>query len=90
LRRPNVKGDRSKSPLEQEHADYYLRIVAETPEGVVVRGAKVHTSVPMNANDMIVLPTRAMKADEASYAVAFAVPLTTKGRITTTVISMLR
>ena len=58
----DVKGDRAKSPLEQEHPDYYLRIVGETPEGIVVRGAKVHTSVSVNSNEMIVLPTRAMKA----------------------------
>lgn len=75
----DVKGDRSKSPLEQEHPDYYLRIVDETPQGIVVRGAKVHTSVSVNSNEMIVLPTRAMKADEAAYAVAFAVPVNTKG-----------
>ena len=75
----DVKGDRAKSPLEQEHPDYYLRIVAETAEGIVVRGAKVHTSVSVNSNEMIVLPTRAMKADESAYAVAFALPLNTKG-----------
>jgi aromatic ring hydroxylase len=73
------KGDRSKSPLEQEHPDYYLRIVDETPAGIVVRGAKVHTSVSVNSNEMIVLPTRAMKADEAAYAVSFALPLNTRG-----------
>jgi aromatic ring hydroxylase len=75
----DAKGDRSKSPLEQEHPDYYLRIVAETPEGIIVRGAKVHTSVSVNANELIVLPTRAMKQDESAYAVAFAIPINTKG-----------
>jgi len=75
----DVKGDRSRSPLEQEHPDYYLRIVDETPQGIVVRGAKVHTSVSVNSNEMIVLPTRAMKENEAAYAVSFAVPLNTKG-----------
>jgi 4-hydroxybutyryl-CoA dehydratase / vinylacetyl-CoA-Delta-isomerase len=75
----DVKGNRSKSPLEQEHPDYYLRIVRETPDGIIVRGAKVHTSVSVNSNEVIVLPTRAMKADEAAYAVAFATPLNTKG-----------
>jgi aromatic ring hydroxylase len=75
----DVKGDRSKSPLEQEHPDYYLRIVRETPDGIIVQGAKVHTSVSVNSNEVIVLPTRAMKADEAAYAVAFAIPVNTKG-----------
>jgi 4-hydroxybutyryl-CoA dehydratase / vinylacetyl-CoA-Delta-isomerase len=75
----DVKGDRSKSPLEQDHPDYYLRIVDETPQGIVVRGAKAHTSVSVNSNEMIVLPTRAMKAGEAAYAVSFAVPVNTRG-----------
>jgi 4-hydroxybutyryl-CoA dehydratase/vinylacetyl-CoA-Delta-isomerase len=75
----DVKGDRSKSPLQQEHPDYYLRIVDETPDGIIVRGAKAHTSVSVNANELIVLPTRALKEDESAYAVAFATPLNSKG-----------
>lgn len=75
----DVKGDRSKSPREQEHPDYYVRIVKETSDGIIVRGAKIHTSVSVNGNELIVLPTRAMKADEAAYAVAFAVPMNTPG-----------
>jgi len=34
--------------------------VEERPDGIVVRGAKAHTSVSPNANEVIVLPTRAM------------------------------
>ncbi len=75
----DVKGDRSRGPLEQEHPDYYVRIIGETPQGIIVRGAKAHTSVSVNTNEMIVLPTRALKAEESAYAVAFAVPLNTKG-----------
>ncbi len=75
----DVKGDRSKSPLEQAHPDYYLRIVKETPAGIIVRGAKAHTSVSVNTNEIIVLPTRAMKQDESAYAVSFAIPVNTKG-----------
>jgi len=75
----DFKGDRSKGPSQQENPDAYLRIVERRPDGIVVRGAKVHTSVSVNANEMIVLPTRAMGADDADYAVAFAVPLDTPG-----------
>jgi aromatic ring hydroxylase len=35
--------------------------------------------VSVNSNEVIVLPTRAMKQDESAYAVAFAIPLNTKG-----------
>ena len=75
----DVKGDRGKGPSDQANPDFYVRIVEERPDGIVVRGAKVHTSVSVNANEMIVLPTRAMGPDDRDYAVAFAVPLDTPG-----------
>jgi len=73
------KGDRAKGPAEQERPDYYLRIVEQREDGIVVRGAKVHTSVSTNANELIVLPTRAMTAADADFAVSFAVPVNTPG-----------
>ncbi len=75
----DVKGDRSLGPTQQEHPDYYVRVVEERPDGVVVRGAKVHTSVSTNTNEVIVLPTRAMRAEDKAYAIAFAVPMNTPG-----------
>ncbi|MBF6571459.1 MAG: gamma-aminobutyrate dehydratase [Candidatus Binataceae bacterium] len=75
----DVKGDRSLGPSAQEHPDYYVRIVEERRDGIVVRGAKVHTSVSTNANEIIVLPTRAMRPEDQPYAVAFAVPANTPG-----------
>ena len=75
----DVKGDRSLGPQGQEHPDYYLRVVEERKDGIVVRGAKVHTSVLTNTDEVIVLPTRAMKAEDKAYAVAFALPAATKG-----------
>lgn len=75
----DVKGDRSLGPTAQEHPDYYVRVVEERSDGIVVRGAKVHTSVSTNTNEIIVLPTRAMRADDKPYAVAFAMPTNTPG-----------
>ncbi|HEY8449839.1 MAG TPA: 4-hydroxyphenylacetate 3-hydroxylase N-terminal domain-containing protein [Bacillota bacterium] len=75
----DVKGDRSGGPREQAHPDYYLRIVERRPDGIVVRGAKAHTSVTPNANEIIVLPTRAMRPGDEDYAVAFAVPANAPG-----------
>jgi 4-hydroxybutyryl-CoA dehydratase / vinylacetyl-CoA-Delta-isomerase len=75
----DVKGDRGAGPSEQAHPDYYLRIVEERSDGIVVRGAKVHTSVSMNANELIVLPTRALGERDRAYAVAFATPVATRG-----------
>jgi aromatic ring hydroxylase len=75
----DVKGDRALSPAHQPNADAYLRIVERRENGLVVRGAKIHTSVSINANEMIVLPTRAMGREDEPYAVAFAIPLDTPG-----------
>lgn len=75
----DFKGDRSVGPAGQRDPDAYLRIVDRRPDGIVVRGGKVHTSVSVNANELIVLPTRAMTEQDAEYAVAFAIPIDTPG-----------
>jgi aromatic ring hydroxylase len=75
----DVKGDRSLGPTAQDHPDYYVRVVEQRPDGVVVRGAKVHTSVSTNTNEVIVLPTRAMRPEDKDYAIAFALPINTPG-----------
>jgi 4-hydroxybutyryl-CoA dehydratase / vinylacetyl-CoA-Delta-isomerase len=75
----DVKGDRSRGPSAQTNPDYYVRIVERRADGIVVRGAKAHTSVATNANELIVLPTRALTVDDEAYAVAFAVPVDTPG-----------
>ena len=75
----DVKGDRSKAPHAQTDPDLYVRVVSTSDDGIVVRGAKCHTSISANADEIIVLPTRAMTADDADYAVAFAVPTDAPG-----------
>jgi 4-hydroxybutyryl-CoA dehydratase/vinylacetyl-CoA-Delta-isomerase len=40
----DVKGDRSKRPSDQRDPDMYLRVVEKRADGIVVSGAKVHTS----------------------------------------------
>jgi aromatic ring hydroxylase len=75
----DVKGDRSLAPHEQADPDLYVHVVEERAGGIVVRGAKTHTSASVNANELVVLPTRAMGADDADYAIAFAVPLDAPG-----------
>lgn len=75
----DVKGDRSLGPSAQPNPDSYLRIVERRADGIVVRGAKVHTSCTPNTNELIVLPTRAMGPNDADWAVSFAVPVATPG-----------
>lgn len=75
----DVKGDRSAGPLNQPNPDMYTRIVERRADGIVVRGAKIHTSCTTNVNELIVLPTRAMSEADKDYALAFAIPVDTPG-----------
>jgi 4-hydroxybutyryl-CoA dehydratase / vinylacetyl-CoA-Delta-isomerase len=75
----DVKGDRSLAPHQQPDPDLYVHVVDRNDEGIVVRGAKCHTSISANADEIIVFPTRAMGADDADFAVAFAVPTDAPG-----------
>ena len=76
----DVKGDRSLRPSKQQpHQDYYVRVVEERKDGIVVRGAKAHISGAPLSNEIIILPCRAMREDGRDYAVSFAVPANAKG-----------
>ena len=75
----DVKGDRSQRPAAQTDPDLYVRVVDRRPDGIVVRGAKVHTSCTPYVDEVIVIPTRALAEDERDWAVAFAVPTATAG-----------
>ncbi|PYM85306.1 MAG: hypothetical protein DME09_06165 [Candidatus Rokuibacteriota bacterium] len=75
----DVKGDRSRGPSEQEHPDYYVRVVDRQTDGIVVRGAKAHTTNAIFANELIVLPPRAMGEADRDYALSFAVPVNARG-----------
>jgi len=68
------KGDRSLPPHQQPDPDVFVHIVAETAEGIVVRGAKAHQTGAVNSHEIIVMPTMAMRAEDRDYAVSFALP----------------
>lgn len=73
------KGDRGKSPSQQEDPDLYLHIVGETSKGIIVKGAKAHQTGCINSHEIIVMPTAAMKLEDKDYAVSFALPVESKG-----------
>ena len=73
------KGDRSLSPSEQKDKDQYLHVVKEVENGVIVRGAKLHITGGVNSHELLVMPTRALKEEDKDYAIAFSVPIQTKG-----------
>jgi 4-hydroxybutyryl-CoA dehydratase/vinylacetyl-CoA-Delta-isomerase len=73
------KGDRSLPPHKQADPDLFLRVVEESKDGIVVRGAKAHQTGAVNSHEIIVMPTISMRDEDKDYAVSFAVPSDTKG-----------
>jgi aromatic ring hydroxylase len=75
----DVKGERMLRPSQQPDPDSYLHVVERKEDGIIVRGCKVHITFASVADEILVLPTRALGPDEGDYAVAFAVPADAEG-----------
>ena len=75
----DVKGDRKKAPHQQNSPDYFLRVVDETKDEIVVQGAKAHITASAYVDELIVIPTQNMSEADKDYAVAFAIPANTPG-----------
>jgi len=77
----DVKGDRGLRPGQQADPDMFLHVVERRSDGIVVRGAKAHQTGAVFSHEIIVMPTLTMRAEDADYAVAFAIPSDTAGVI---------
>ena len=77
----DVKGDRRLSPSRQKDPDLYVHVVEKNKDGIVVSGAKAHITGAVNSHGHLVMPTAAMKAEDADYAVCFYVPVDAPGVI---------
>ncbi|HPS94526.1 MAG TPA: 4-hydroxyphenylacetate 3-hydroxylase N-terminal domain-containing protein, partial [Deltaproteobacteria bacterium] len=75
----DIKGERLKRPIDQTDPDMYLHVVEKKSDGIVVNGCKLHISEASIADEIMVIPTRALGPDEKDYAVAFAVPADHEG-----------
>ncbi len=73
------KGHRAQKPSEQADPDQFVRVVERRPDGVVIRGAKLHNTGGINAHEILVLPGTGLTADEGDYAIACAVPADAEG-----------
>jgi 4-hydroxybutyryl-CoA dehydratase/vinylacetyl-CoA-Delta-isomerase len=73
------KGDRSKSPADQTDPDQYVHVVERKPDGIVIRGAKLHMTGAVNSHEILVMPTTAMDEGSKDYAVICAVPVDAHG-----------
>ena len=67
--------DRSQGVEAQEG----LRIVKETDAGLVVRGARMLSTLAPISDELWVAPYMPRKPGEEAYAVSFAVPVATSG-----------
>ncbi len=76
----NPQVDRSR-PVERQEKDLAARIVRETDAGIVIKGARMVSTLCAFADDILVLPSTflATNAEAAPYAFGFAIPVATKG-----------
>jgi 4-hydroxybutyryl-CoA dehydratase/vinylacetyl-CoA-Delta-isomerase len=75
----DAKGDRSRSPAQQDDRDAYVHVVARRDGGVVLRGAKLHITGASLGHELLTIPTKAMKEGEQEYSIACAVPVNAPG-----------
>jgi len=76
----DAKGNRSLRPSAQEqHKDFYVRVVDRQKDGIIVQGAKIHISATPTCNELIVSPSRAHREEDKDYAVVFATPVNAPG-----------
>ncbi|MEA3254040.1 MAG: 4-hydroxyphenylacetate 3-hydroxylase N-terminal domain-containing protein, partial [Chloroflexota bacterium] len=75
----DMKGDRTKRPSEQPDPDAYVHIDEMRKDGIVVSGAKISITMAAYADEILVIPTRALRPEDADYAVAFAIPADYEG-----------
>lgn len=75
----DVRGDRSLPPSRQPDPDVYVRVVEKRGDGIVVRGAKAHSTAAPYTNMLCVLPSGPLKEADKDYAVAFFTPVDAPG-----------
>lgn len=75
----DAKGDRAKSPSQQDDKDVFLRVVEKRPDGIVVRGAKLMICGIAAANEIFVIPGTGYRDDETEFAVSFVIPRDIEG-----------
>ncbi|MCD4839234.1 4-hydroxyphenylacetate 3-hydroxylase [Neobacillus sedimentimangrovi] len=75
----NPQNDRSKSSHEQKDMFTHLGAVKETPDGLVVRGAKMLATLAPITDEVIIYSFPGFKSGDERYALAFAIPIDTPG-----------
>ncbi len=76
----NPQVDRSR-PVERQDKDLAARVVRETDAGIVIKGARMVSTLCAYADDILVMPSTFLATNEeaAPYAFGFAVPVAAPG-----------
>ncbi|CAM3675437.1 4-hydroxyphenylacetate 3-hydroxylase family protein [Mesobacillus zeae] len=75
----NPQNDRSKNSHEQKDMYTHLGAVKETPDGLVVRGAKMLATLAPITDEVIIYSFPGFAPGDEKYALAFALPIGTPG-----------
>ncbi|MDA4126982.1 MAG: 4-hydroxyphenylacetate 3-monooxygenase, oxygenase component, partial [Thaumarchaeota archaeon] len=76
----NPQVNRGVGPSKQPDPFIAARVVEKTPEGVVIRGARMLATLPI-ADEIMVFPSTVVRSgqDDVPYSIAFALPVSAKG-----------
>jgi 4-hydroxyphenylacetate 3-monooxygenase len=76
----NPQVDRSK-PVERQEKDLAAKIVKETDAGIVLKGARMVSTLCAYSHDIMVMPSTYISAGKEAepYAFGFAIPVATRG-----------
>lgn len=75
----NPQNDRSKSSHEQKEKFTHLGAVEETPEGLIVRGAKFLATLAPVTDEVIIYTFPGYQPGDEPYALSFALPIDAPG-----------
>jgi 4-hydroxyphenylacetate 3-monooxygenase oxygenase component len=75
----NPQVDRSVPEAEQAAGEVSLHKVADTENGIVVRGARMLATLAPFADELAVYPGSDLRLQDGKYAICFAIPMTTPG-----------
>jgi 4-hydroxybutyryl-CoA dehydratase/vinylacetyl-CoA-Delta-isomerase len=60
----DARGERSKTPGEQPDPDAYLHVVERRPDGIVIRGCKLHQTGMINSHEILVIEQFSLKENK--------------------------
>jgi 4-hydroxyphenylacetate 3-monooxygenase oxygenase component len=75
----NPQVDRSLPEAEQAMGQVSLHKIADTAQGIVVRGARMLATLSPFADELLVYPGSDIRPQDGRYALSFALPIATPG-----------